>query len=139
LPQGPFIPGPLKIKNAIDLLVHSDKETILSLDFIQQHLYQSFDQLSGGIQRLIECFIILYSEASFILLDEPFSQIAPLYIEQIQDHLQLLKKRKGFIITDHYYERILEVSNRVILVHNGCNYQINSREDLALHGYIHSS
>ncbi|GAA4779061.1 ATP-binding cassette domain-containing protein [Olivibacter ginsenosidimutans] len=138
LPQERFVPLHVKIEKLFHLFVHTHRDLVFSTDFIRDHLRYTADQLSGGLQRLIECFLILYSDASFVLLDEPFSQIAPIYVEEIQDHMQLLKAKKGFIVTDHYYERILEVSDRIVLINNGCNYKITTKEDLALHGYIPS-
>jgi len=139
LPQENFIPGHLKLEKLLNLFVHTYKDQIVSIDFIGNHLQYTMDSLSGGMRRLIECFLILYSDAAFVLLDEPFSQIAPLYIELIQHHIHLLKVKKGIIVTDHYYERVLEISDRIVLIQNGCNYQINNREDLAVYGYIPSA
>lgn len=51
-------------------------------------------ELSGGEQRILECFVILRSRTQFILLDEPFSQIAPLHVETLQTLIRQEKMAK---------------------------------------------
>jgi lipopolysaccharide export system ATP-binding protein len=79
---------------------------------------------------------MIYSDAQYILLDEPFPQLSPLWIEELKKHINKAKADKGFIITDHYYKSILDVSDRIVLLHNRCNYSINNEADLILHGYL---
>lgn len=136
LPQGYFIPHYLKIADLIDLYINRFKEQVLKIDVFNQNLNEPIGNLSGGNRRLIEALLIIYSDAKYVLLDEPFSQLAPLITDEIKLHIQKLKAEKGFIITDHYYNKILEVSSRVILIHNGCNYAIKDEDDLRLHGYL---
>lgn len=88
------------------------------------------------LRRLIEFMLILYSDSDFVLLDEPFTQLASIVIEEMQRQLSNFNTLKGIIITDHYYQHILHVSSRIVLLHNGCNYKINGIEDLQLHGYL---
>ena len=79
---------------------------------------------------------MIYSDTKFVLLDEPFSQLAPLLIEELKLHINFAKQFKSFIITDHYHRSIIDVSDRIVLLHNGCNYKIESVDDLILHGYL---
>jgi len=136
LPQGYFIPHYLKVKDLIDLYINNYKEQIAEIDVLKLNLNESIGNLSGGNRRLIEALLIIYSDAKYVLLDEPFSQLSPLVTDEIKMHIQKLKAEKGFIVTDHYYSKILEVSSRVILIHNGCNYSINNEDDLRLYGYL---
>jgi len=136
LPQHQFLPDHLKLTFLIDLYVSKYREELLAIAFIKDNLNKSFVELSGGMKRLVEALLIIYGDARFVLLDEPFSQLAPLIAEEIQAHIRRFAAAKGFIITDHYYERILEISSKVVLIHNGANYPIRSKDDLQLHGYI---
>jgi lipopolysaccharide export system ATP-binding protein len=43
---------------------------------------------------------------------------------------------KGFIVTDHQYENILDVSDQVFLLHNGATKLIRGREELITNGYL---
>lgn len=136
LSQDFFIPSYLKIKDIVDLFTKRYKQQVLSITIIQDNLKVKLSELSGGNRRLVEVLLLIYSDAKYVLLDEPFSQLSPLIIHELQSHILKFKDTKGFIITDHYYRQILEVSTRVVLIHNGCNYQINSEEDLILNGYL---
>ncbi|WP_316832025.1 ATP-binding cassette domain-containing protein [Pedobacter aquatilis] len=136
LPQDNFIPPKLSVEAAIEIFCKHHKQKILEIEFVAQNLKKRFRDFSGGESRLLEALIVIYSDADFILLDEPFSQLAPLLAEEIKLHINKLKPDKGFIITDHYYQSILDTADRIILLHNGANYQVNSADDLILHGYL---
>jgi ABC-type multidrug transport system ATPase subunit len=138
LPQGFFIPHYLKIKTLIACYINRYKERLLEIAVIKTNQEEEIGNLSGGNRRLVEALLILYSDAPFILLDEPFSQLAPLIADELKIHMQHFKTEKGFIITDHYYQQILEISDRVVLMHNGSNYTINNEDDLRLYGYLPS-
>ena len=98
--------------------------------------YPKFYNLSGGERRFLECLLMIYSDTEYALLDEPFSQLSPLWVEELKNHINDAKACKGFIITDHYYKSILDVSDRIVLLHNRCNYTIQNEADLILHGYL---
>lgn len=136
LPQDFFVPASLKVRQLVELYTHKYKADLLQQQTIVDILDRRMEELSGGQRRLIECFLILYSDSDFVLLDEPFSQLAPVIIEEMQKHISKFKVLKGIILTDHYYQHILDASDRIVLLHNGCNYKINCIEDLQLHGYI---
>ena len=136
LPQGNFIPPKMKITTLLQLFIHKYRDEILKIDIIKDNLNVPLKNLSGGQARLVESLLILYGDSDFVLLDEPFSQLAPLISEELKTHILKLKPIKGFIITDHHYQQILDISSRVILLHNGGNYTINTAEDLRLHGYL---
>lgn len=136
LPQDFFLPKQLKISFLIDLYANKYRQELLAIPVIKDNLKRKLKDLSGGNRRLVEGLLIVYSDATFVLLDEPFSQVAPLLIEQLQEHIRRFSPLKGFIVTDHYYGRILEISSRVILIHNGCNYRVDGEDDLVTHGYL---
>ncbi|SMD09297.1 ABC-type multidrug transport system, ATPase component [Pedobacter nyackensis] len=136
LPQDFFIPDHLKISYLVTLYTNKHKHELIKEPLIQEHLNMKIGDLSGGQKRLIECLLIMYSDSDFILLDEPFSQLAPVIVDEIKQHIHKLKAIKGFIITDHYYRQIIETSSSIVLLHNGCNYNINHIDDLKLYGYL---
>jgi ABC-type lipopolysaccharide export system ATPase subunit len=57
-----------------------------------------FSEFSGGERRVIEAYIFIKSKSEIILLDEPFSHLAPLYIEKIKELITLEKQ-------NDYYHR----------------------------------
>jgi len=136
LPQDFFIPDHLSISYLVTLYTNKYKHELLKEPLIQEHLNSKLGDLSGGQKRLVECLLIMYSDSDFILLDEPFSQLAPVIVDEIKAHICKLKAIKGFIITDHYYRQIIDTSSSIVLLHNGCNYKINHIDDLKLYGYL---
>lgn len=136
LPQGFFVPQYLKIKDLVNVYTNKYKDQLLAVDVIQLNLNETIGDLSGGNRRLVETLLLIYSDAKYVLLDEPFSQMAPLTADEIKHHILKFNNQKGFIITDHYYRQILEISTRIVLINNGCNYHINNEDDLIQHGYL---
>ena len=110
-------------------------------EFASQPCYQAnysrtVDNLSGGEHRLLETLMVLYSKANFILLDEPFTHISPIQVEDFKAVIRQQAKVKGIIITDHYYKNVMEVSDRLMLINNGYTEQISNTADLQRFGYI---
>lgn len=140
LPQDYLLPGHLRLRTALKLMNLSNHgQALIEIPLIRDSMDVRMHTLSGGIRRVIEALLIIYSDATYVLLDEPFSNIAPTYTDELQHHINLMRSEKGFVITDHYYDRVMEISDQTWLIHNGCNYQINEKEDLYVHGYIPES
>ena len=76
--------------------------------------------LSGGERRRVEIARSLAGKPDFILLDEPFTGVDPIAIQDIQTIILRLKKRNyGILITDHSVRDILAVSDWVYVMHEG--------------------
>jgi len=136
LSQSFFIPHYLKLTTAVKLYTNNYQNLLLELPIFRDHLNDKIGNLSGGNRRLAEALLIIYSDAKYILLDEPFSQLSPVLIEEIKTNINAMLSYKGFVITDHYYQQILNYTSRTTLLHHGCNYNIDDVEDLHLHGYL---
>lgn len=80
--------------------------------------------------------MILFSKANYILLDEPFIHLSPIQAEEFKEIIRLRARVKGIIITDHQYKNILDISDKIILLTNGCTKLIKNAEDLITYGYI---
>ncbi len=136
LPQSFFIPPYIKLKVALALYTNFYRQQLLDLAIIKNQLNTKIAELSGGSRRFVEALLIIYSDAKFVLLDEPFSQLSPQLIEELKIHIKAMLPYKGFIVTDHYYQQIVDISSQIVLINHGCNYAINTNEDLILHGYL---
>lgn len=89
-------------------------------------------QLSGGERRRTEICRALLTEPDFILLDEPFSGIDPIAVEEIQNIVLDLKKRGiGVLITDHNVHETLSITDRAYLLYEGKIFTEGSSEFLA--------
>lgn len=136
LAQNFSIPENIKLAQFVNLFCTKYKSLLLNIPLFKNNINEQIGNLSGGQKRMIFCLTAIYSDAQYVLLDEPFSHIAPNVIEEIKSHLVIMKEKKGFILTDHMYKQIIDISDRIVLLHNGSNYNIKNLDDLILHGYI---
>ncbi len=93
-------------------------------------------QLSGGENRLISTWLIIKMPSKLVLLDEPFTHLAPMYIEKIKKEINQEKQQKAFIITDHLYREILELSDDIYLLKDGCTELLKDNFKLKESGYL---
>ena len=120
LPQHPFIPGWLRLERALgDFGLQREDLERWFPEFISLRGTR-IGELSGGEQRILECFIILRSPARFILLDEPFAGVDPPAVADIQEIVQYLKERgMGILITDHNVRETLQIVDRAYILNSG--------------------
>lgn len=87
------------------------------------HLRRSLGRLlSGGERRRVEIARALAAKPKFILLDEPFTGVDPLAIEDIGNIVHDLAKsenRIGILITDHNVEAMLDITERAYIIADG--------------------
>ena len=89
-------------------------------------------QLSGGERRRTEICRALLTEPDFILLDEPFSGIDPIAVEEIQNIVKDLRRRGiGVLITDHNVHETLSITDRAYLLFEGKIFIEGTSEYLA--------
>ncbi|HEY4650401.1 MAG TPA: ATP-binding cassette domain-containing protein [Pontibacter sp.] len=138
LPQNDFLPKNLRLRQLIDLyLTAPDKQgAVRQHPRVQPHLQKYTNELSRGELRYFELLLLLQLDVKFLLLDEPFSGIEPIYVDRVQELLQAHLHTKGFLITDHDYTSVMRISNRIILLANGACRPIQSHEELATWGYV---
>jgi lipopolysaccharide export system ATP-binding protein len=137
LPQHNYLPKNLTIADVAPMLVDAnDWDEFAAYNIYQQHQHKKPGQLSGGELRKLETLIILYSKADYILLDEPFTHVSPVQADEIKQIIHSRSAYKGFIVTDHQYYNILEISNKLVLLNNGATKIIKHREELVAYGYL---
>ncbi|MGY0391964.1 ATP-binding cassette domain-containing protein [Bizionia sp. KMM 8389] len=136
LPQLPITPNNLKLKTAFKLFKVNWKEFTLLFNTFSCYENYKFRQLSGGERRVVETYLFLKSACKIILLDEPFSHVAPLYIETIKKIITEEKSQKIIIITDHLYRDIIETSDDLYLIKNGHSKLVTDLKVLEDYKYI---
>jgi len=101
-------------------------------DFSITHIRKSKAYtLSGGERRRTEIARALVMEPLFILLDEPFSGIDPIAVEDIQQIIFDLKSRNiGVLITDHNVRETLAITDRAYLLYEGKILKSGSAREL---------
>ena len=98
-------------------------------DCVEQHLdelglthlaNQKAYTLSGGERRRLEISRALVTNPKFLLMDEPFSGVDPISVNEVQKIIvQLKEKGIGVLITDHNVRETLAIVDRAYLLHEG--------------------
>ncbi len=138
LPQDCFLPSHIKIKKLIVAFCsQKHAELLFKLDILKPFLNKYSKELSGGEIRILQILMIIYSNAKYILLDEPFNGSSPIQIETIKEIInEHSNKNKGFIITDHNYRNVIDISSRIVLMRDGATKSIIELTDLIEMGYF---
>lgn len=137
LPQDNFLPNSVKIKKLLKLfLTEYDYTKLLQNELVLSILDKRNQELSGGEKRLIEILLLVHSEAKFILLDEPFNSLSPIQRDYIVDYIKKLKTDKGFIITDHDYQRVIDIADTLYCLKDGNLQPIRDINDLQEFSYL---
>lgn len=87
--------------------------------------------LSGGERRRLEIARMLVTLPKFLLMDEPFSGVDPISIQDLQHIISTLKdKNIGILITDHNVRETLKIVDKAYLIHGGKIIYSGNNEDL---------
>ena len=87
--------------------------------------------LSGGERRRLEITRALVTNPQFLLMDEPFSGVDPISVQEVQQIILSLKKKNiGVLITDHNVRETLRVVDRAYLLYDGRVLCSGDRETL---------
>ena len=138
LPQHSFLPVNNKVRDIIPMYYKSQKkqDAIFYDPQIAQISAKKVGELSIGQLRYFQVLLIGNLDREFLLLDEPFSMIDPLYKVKISELLSQLKQEKGIIITDHYYQDVLNIATKNMIIKNGLSQAISFEEELINLGYL---
>lgn len=77
--------------------------------------------LSGGERRKLEIARSLITKPKLILLDEPFSGVDPIALQELQQEILRLRKERGIavLLTDHNVRETLAVTDRSYILVEG--------------------
>jgi len=76
--------------------------------------------LSGGERRRVEIARALCTSPSFVLLDEPFTGVDPIAIDEIRALIHGLQSDDiGILITDHNVRETLSITDRAYIISEG--------------------
>jgi lipopolysaccharide export system ATP-binding protein len=99
----------------------STKADELLEEFGLTHIAESMGEvLSGGERRRLEIARTLATEPRLILLDEPFSGVDPIAVEEIQAILATLREKGiAILLTDHNVRETLHITDRAYILAAG--------------------
>ncbi len=141
LPQEPSVFRGLTVEeNLMSILEYTEPNKSKRINFLDD-LLKDFSliekrkensmKLSGGQRRRVEIARTLCTKPNFILLDEPFTGIDPLQLNEIKNLIKNLKKRNiGVLITDHNVREALTVIDRAYIIHEGNVLMQGSPKDI---------
>lgn len=82
--------------------------------------HQKAYTLSGGERRRLEIARALAVSPVFLLLDEPFTGVDPIAVNEIKKIITALKNRNiGVIISDHNVRETLSICDRAYIINEG--------------------
>jgi lipopolysaccharide export system ATP-binding protein len=138
LPQHPFLPKNMKVRDVIPIFHSSEaKQDIIFYDLhIATLTHKKIGMLSPGESKYFEAVLLAHLPHPFLYMDEPFSMLEPIHKESLKRLLLELKKQKGILVTDHYYQDVLEISDQNIVLKNGVANVINTEDDLRKFKYL---
>lgn len=130
LPQEPSIFRRLTVEQNLYAILelrgygrHERREIVEQLleEFNLRDLRHQYGQdLSGGEQRRVEVARAIALSPRFLLLDEPFTGVDPIAVEELQALILNLKGRGiGILVTDHNVHQTLRIIDRGYIIHKG--------------------
>jgi len=110
----------------LETIVSSKKERDAKADEIMGELGllslagQKANTLSGGERRRVEIARALVSNPAVMMLDEPFSGVDPIAVEEIKTIISDLRKKGiGILLTDHNVRETLSITDRSYIIDEG--------------------
>ena len=141
LPQDTFLPKERKVREIIPFFFPKgdDQDKIFYSPQVSSFEKIKIGKLSLGQLRYLELLIIGNLNHQFLMLDEPFSMIEPIYKDVIKSLLLKLKKTKGIILTDHYYNDVLEITDENFVIKDSVIIKVADKSDLVKYEYLRSN
>ena len=88
---------------------------------IENLLGRSIFALSGGEKQKIAFASVYAMEPEIFLLDEPSSNLDAAAIDELREHIKLVKAQgKTVIVAEHRLYYLMDVADRVVYLDNGC-------------------
>ena len=89
-------------------------------------------ELSGGMQQRVGLARAFATDASILLMDEPFSALDPLIREHLQDELLELQRalQKTIVFVSHDLDEALKIGTRIAIMESGKIVQFGVPEDI---------
>ncbi|XOV95044.1 MAG: ATP-binding cassette domain-containing protein [Bacteroidota bacterium] len=112
---------------------------LLEVENFKNYQNDRLGELSGGLKKLVEILTLLYTDSMFTILDEPFSFLSPILVEEVIQHIQQQRSKKGIILTDHQYQAAWSVTTKRYVLVDGVIKEISDLKELELYGYLLSS
>ncbi|HZZ44334.1 MAG TPA: LPS export ABC transporter ATP-binding protein [Tepidisphaeraceae bacterium] len=96
---------------------------------------------SGGEKRKLEIARALITDPKLILLDEPFSAVDPIAVEDLQREVIRLRDEfgKSVLITDHNVAQTLKVCDRALIINDGVVFKEGTPREIINDAQVRSA
>jgi len=130
LPQEPSIFRGMNVRDNINCVLEITEknkklrkiklEKLIEIFGLEKIQKSSARVISGGERRRVEIARSIATQPKYILMDEPFSGVDPIAIEEIKKIIKSLSDNNiGIIITDHNVRDTLSLIDRAYLIYEG--------------------
>lgn len=134
VPQFNYLPKNIKVQKVVTLSIGKDNS--FYDDFFYKRIKDmKVNELSDGEQRFLAIVLALRGTASYVIIDEPFKAIGPLWSEKLREEIKRASNNKGIIITDHNYREVHKIANKYMLLRQTYLFPIEQKEELSRYGY----
>ncbi|RPG49275.1 MAG: LPS export ABC transporter ATP-binding protein [Gammaproteobacteria bacterium TMED104] len=138
LPQEPSLFNDLSvIENLNGISELSKQPNLMTVDEIihtfnlKKIINKKGRELSGGQRRKTEIARTLIGNPRLLLLDEPFSGIDPIAVDEIKDLLSHIKTMGiSILITDHNVRETLKICDKSYLMADGLIFLAGTKEEI---------
>ena len=122
----------LRLKKVPDAEVRTRVKEMLALVNLKGFERKNVNYLSGGQQQRVAIARALINTPKVLLLDEPLGALDLKLRKDMQNELKNIQKRTGitFIYVTHDQEEALSMSDKVVVIADGCIQQIGSPTDI---------
>ncbi len=93
-------------------------------------LHRKAGKLSGGFQRRVSIAMALISEPKILFLDEPTLGLDVIARRELWDTISSLKGKVTIILTTHYMEEAVSLSDRIGIMKSGRLLAVGTAEEL---------
>ncbi len=108
-----------------------EKIEVLSAQFsLDSVLHRKAGRLSGGWQRRVSIAMALIGEPQILFLDEPTLGLDVIARHELWDVIRALKGKMTVILTTHYMEEAVSLSDRIGIMKNGRLLAVGCAEEL---------
>ena len=122
----------LRLKKVPDAEIKKRVKEMLALVNLKGFERKNVNYLSGGQQQRVAIARALINTPKVLLLDEPLGALDLKLRKDMQNELKNIQKRTGitFIYVTHDQEEALSMSDKVVVVADGCIQQIGTPTDI---------
>ena len=120
------------LRNKPGISTEAEVDDLIALLGLEEQLDKRIDQLSGGQKQRVALARTLVMKPKILLLDEPLSALDGVIKESIKERIQTIAKEFQLttLIVTHDPEEALTLSDRVLIIENGCISQYARPEEI---------